>query len=289
MFKGSAVAIITPFLENGKIDYESLEKIIEFQIENKTDAIVVAGTTGEASTLSDEEHIAIIDFCVKKVNKRVTVIAGTGSNDTNHGVNLSKMAQEVGADALLQVTPYYNKTSNEGLKRHFLEIANSVDIPIILYSVPGRTNINIPPELVLELSKHKNIVGIKDATGNISYTEKIRKLCGKDFLIYSGNDDINVPIISATANGVISVFANIFPKQTKEMVDLALKGEIKEAMKLQIKYLDFIESLFLEPNPIPIKYIMSKKGYCKNILRLPLYKASENIEKIIDERYEEVK
>ncbi|TDT72362.1 4-hydroxy-tetrahydrodipicolinate synthase [Hypnocyclicus thermotrophus] len=281
MFTGSGVAIITPFKEDGTINFEKLGELLEFHIKNSTDAIIITGTTGEASTLNDEEHIAVIEYTVKKINKRIPVIAGTGSNDTAHGIKLSKKAEEVGVDGLLQVTPYYNRTNKQGLINHFEAIANSVNIPIILYNVPGRTGINIPVEVVEHLSKHKNIIGIKEASGNISYVAEIARRVEEEFYIYSGNDDIIVPTLSLGGRGVISVIANIMPKETHDIVELFLTGQIKEASKLQLKLKPFIDSLFIETNPIPIKKAMNLKGYEVGPLRPPLYELSKESTKIL--------
>lgn len=281
MFTGSGVAIITPFKEDGSINFEKLGELLEFHIENNTDAIIITGTTGEASTLNDEEHIAVIEYTVKKINKRIPVIAGTGSNDTAHGIKLSQRAEEVGVDGLLQVTPYYNRSNKQGLINHFEAIANSVNIPIILYNVPGRTGVNIPIDVVEHLSKHKNIVGIKEASGNISYVAEVARRVSEDFYIYSGNDDIIVPTLSLGGKGVISVLANIMPNETHDIVDLFLNGKIKEACKLQLDLKPFIDSLFIETNPIPIKKAMNLAGYEVGPLRLPLYELSEEGTKIL--------
>ena len=281
LFKGSGVAIVTPFKDNGDINFNKLEELLEFHVENKTDAIIITGTTGEASTMNDIEHLETIKFAVDIINKRIPVIAGTGSNDTRHGINLSIEAEKYGVDGLLQVTPYYNKTSQKGLEEHFLAIANSVNIPIILYDVPGRTAMTIAPDTLERLSKHKNIVGLKDATGNLSYTIEAIKRCGNNFAIYSGNDDIVVPLLSVGGVGVISVSANIIPKETSEMVHLYLNGKTKEAAQLQIKYKSFIDSLFAEANPIPVKAAMNILGLEVGSLRLPLFEASEKTKELL--------
>lgn len=281
LFKGSGVAIVTPFDSNNNIDYKVFKELIEFQIENKTDAIIVAGTTGEASTLTDEEHLAIIEFVVKTVNKRIPVIAGTGSNDTHHGINLSKRAEKLGVDGLLQVTPYYNKTSQKGLYHHFKAIADSVKIPIILYTVPGRTNVNIEIDTLYELSKIPNIIGIKDATGNLAYSVDVINRCGLDFDLYSGNDDITTPILSIGGKGVISVIANILPKQTHDLVYSYLNNDIDKSRDLQIKYKKLIDALFIEPNPIMVKKALELMKYNSMNLRLPLYDADEKSTNIL--------
>ncbi|RVU54455.1 4-hydroxy-tetrahydrodipicolinate synthase [Anaerosphaera multitolerans] len=288
IFKGSGVALVTPFKENGDIDFKKLEELLEFHVKSGTDAIVITGTTGEASTLNDEEHLEAIKCAVDVIDKRIPVIAGTGSNDTRHGINLSVEAQKSGADALLQVTPYYNKTSQKGLEEHFLAIANSVDIPILLYDVPGRTNMPIAPSTLKNLSEHKNIVGIKDATGNLGHTIEIRRVCGEDFEIYSGNDDVVVPLLSAGGLGVISVSANIIPKETSEMVHLFLEGKIKESLEIQVKYKRFIDALFVEPNPIPVKAAMNILGFEVGGLRLPLFEASDSTKELLKDTMREV-
>jgi 4-hydroxy-tetrahydrodipicolinate synthase len=275
MFTGSGVAIITPFKETGEVNFEKLAELIEFHIENKTDSIIITGTTGEASTLSDDEHLAVIKCAVDTVNGRIPVIAGTGSNDTRHGIELSVEAEKLGVDGLLQVTPYYNKTNKEGLIRHFESIAESVNIPIILYNVPGRTGMNIPVDVVAHLSKNEKIVGIKEASGNISYAVEVARFCNENFAMYSGNDDIIVPILSVGGKGVISVVANILPKQTHDIVELFLKGEVEKSRELQLYLKPFIDSLFIETNPIPIKKAMNLTGYNVGGLRLPLYEMSE--------------
>jgi 4-hydroxy-tetrahydrodipicolinate synthase len=275
IFKGSGVAIVTPFNEDGTINYEKLARLLEFQIENQTDAIIIAGTTGEASTLTDEEQLALIDFTVKKVDGRIPVIAGTGSNDTRHGISLSVEASKLGVDGLLMVTPYYNKCTQGGLIKHFTAMAEKVDVPIILYSVPGRTQVNIEPETVYELSKVDNIVGLKDATGDLAYAVEVMRLCGPDFALYSGNDDIIVPILSVGGVGVISVLANVVPKETHDMVDFYLQGRVKESAALQLKYKPLIDALFAEVNPIPVKKALELMDYKVGSLRLPLTEATE--------------
>lgn len=288
LFKGSGVALVTPFDDDNNIDFNELGRLIEFQIENNTDAIIIVGTTGEASTMTDEEQISVIKYTVEKVNKRIPVIAGTGSNDTRHGINLSQMAEKVGVDGLLQVTPYYNKTTQNGLKKHFLAIADSVNIPILLYSVPGRTGMGIEPETVKELSKHKNIVGLKDATGDLGYTVKIKSICDKSFAIYSGNDDIITPILSIGGVGVISVLANCAPKETHDLVYSYLNGDIEKSCELQLKYKKFIDMLFKESSPIPVKKALELMGYNTTNLRLPLSQASIETEKFLVESMREV-
>lgn len=288
IFKGSGVAIVTPFNDDLTINYEELDRLIEFQIENKTDAIIIAGTTGEASTLSDEEHLQLIGHCIKTVNGRVPVVAGTGSNDTRHGINLSIEAEKLGAYALLQVTPYYNKTTQKGLKEHFLAIANSVNIPIILYTVPGRTHMDIAPQTVLELTEHPNIVGLKDATGDLGYTVAVKALCGDKIDIYSGNDDIIVPLLSVGGIGVISVLANCAPLETHNLVHYYLDGKVKESAEIQLKYKRFIDSLFAEASPIPVKKSLELMGYNPGSLRLPLTDPSESTVELLKSTMKEV-
>ena len=274
VFTGAAVAIITPFNENG-IDFESFGKIIDDQIDNGTDAIVVCGTTGESATMPDAENLSAIEYCVKRVNKRVPVIAGTGSNDTKHCIELSKGAEALGADALLLVTPYYNKTTQRGLIQHYTMVANSVKLPIILYNVPSRTGLNILPETLKELSKVENIVAVKEASGNISQVAKIAELCGDDMTIYSGNDDQIVPILSLGGKGVISVLSNVAPQQTHDIVEYYLNGDVKKSLELQLKAIELVDALFVEVNPIPVKTAMNMLGYNAGTLRMPLYEMSD--------------
>ena len=271
VFKGAAVAIVTPMFENGEVNYPKLGEIIEFQIANKTDAIVICGTTGEASTLSHEEHIEVIDYCVKKVAKRVPVIAGTGSNSTETAIYLSQEAEKSGADALLVVTPYYNKATQKGLIAHFTQVAESVELPIILYNVPGRTGCNILPETAAALVRNvKNIVGIKEAIGNISQVAKLMSICGDEIELYSGNDDQIVPLMSLGGLGVISVLSNIAPKETHDIVEMYLEGDVKGSMELQLKAIPLIDQLFCEVNPIPVKAGMNLMGFECGPLRMPL-------------------
>ena len=272
IFTGSAVALVTPFKENGEIDYTSLDKLIEWQISEDTDAFVICGTTGEASTLTEEEHIDVISHATRTINKRCPVIAGTGANDTKTAVELSVLAEKAGVDALLVVTPYYNKATQKGLIRYFTEIANAVTIPIILYNVPSRTGCNILPETAHYLAKNvSNIVGIKEASGNISQIAKLMSLVDDDFTLYSGNDDQNVPILSLGGKGVISVLANIAPKKTHDMVMNYLNGNTTKSCKLQLEAFDLIEALFCEVNPIPVKKAVSLMGFGTSYLRSPLY------------------
>lgn len=269
VFTGAATAIITPF-KNGTVDYEAFEKLVESQIENGIDAIVVVGTTGEGPTLTDEEHKEMIRFCVEKVAGRVPVIAGTGSNDTAYAVELTKYACSVGADAMLLVTPYYNKATQKGLIESFKAVADVSTKPCILYNVPSRTGCNLTPESCAVLANHPNIVAVKEASGNISQVAKIRQLCGDELDIYSGNDDQIVPVLSLGGKGVISVLSNLLPKETSRMCHAYLEGNVKESLDLQIKYLSLIDSLFCEVNPIPVKAAMARLGFCENSVRLPL-------------------
>lgn len=287
LFEGSGVAIVTPFNDDLSVNYDKLDELLEFQIENGTDAIIICGTTGEASTMPDEEQVAVIKHTVEKVNKRIPVIAGAGSNDTRHGINLCKAIEEVGADGLLLVTPYYNKTSAKGLKEHFLAHADAVNIPIILYNVPGRTGLNMKPSTVKELSEHKNIVGIKEASGDLGQVVEIASLCDPDFAIYSGNDDTIVPLLSVGGKGVISVLANICPKETHELVNSYLEGDINRAKELQLEYKKLIDSLFIEPNPIPVKEALNQMGFEVGRPRLPLTTMEENTKKVLVESMKE--
>lgn len=273
LFIGSAVAIITPFTDDG-IDYQTLEELIEFQIKGGSDAIVICGTTGEASTMPDDEHIAVIKFTVEKVNKRVPVIAGTGSNDTRHAVELSKAAEEVGADAILSVTPYYNKATQKGLYGHFKMIADAIQIPVILYNVPGRTNLNINPETMKALSEIDNIVAVKEC--NLGQVGDIVNLCGEDFTVYTGDDNSVLPVLSLGGKGVISVMANVIPQDTHDMVAKFFQGDINGAIKLQLKTLNLIKPLFSEVNPIPIKAAVKLMGFRTGQCRMPLTELSDN-------------
>ena len=269
IFTGAATAIITPTNEQG-VDFEKFGRLIDWQIEEGIDAIVVAGTTGEASTLTDEEHKAVIKYCVERVAKRVPVIAGTGSNDTAYACQLTKYACEVGVDAVLLVTPYYNKATQKGLIASFTAIADVSTKPCILYNVPSRTGCNILPETAAVLAKHPNIAAIKEASGDLSQVAKIAKLCGDELDIYSGNDDQIVPIMSLGGKGVISVLSNVAPRDTSLMCHKFLEGDASGALKLQLDYLDLANTLFCEVNPIPVKAAMATLGFCENYLRLPL-------------------
>lgn len=281
IFTGAGVAIVTPMNADGSIDFETFGKLIDFQIDNGTDCIVVCGTTGESSTMSDDEHKEAIRYCVERVNKRVPVIAGTGSNDTAYAIQLSKEAETLGADAVLVVSPYYNKTSQNGLIKHFTAIADAINIPVMLYNIPGRTGVNIAIDTFVELAKHENIVAVKEAGGNMDYFAKIIEACGDKLDVYSGDDGMTVPVMSIGGKGVISVLSNVMPKETHEMCKLCLENNFAEAGKLQIKYLGLINALFCDVNPIPVKEAMALMGLCGNTLRLPLCPTSEaNLAKI---------
>lgn len=269
IFTGAATALITPF-KNGAIDYDAFERILEQQINGGISALVVAGTTGESSTLTDSEHREIISFAIKKVAGRVPVIAGTGSNDTDYAIDLSKFAADEGADAVLLVTPYYNKATQNGLYEHFKAIAQSCKIPCILYNVPSRTGCNILPATAYRLSQIDNIAAIKEASGDISQIAELAHLCADTLDIYSGNDNQILPILSLGGKGVISVLSNIMPAQTNEICRRFFAGDLKGSLALQFEYLPLMSALFSEVNPIPVKAAMAKMGMCENTLRLPL-------------------
>ena len=282
LFTGAATALVTPFKDNGEIDFETFGKIVEMQIAGNIDALVVCGTTGEGSTLSDEEHKKLIAYCVEKVNGRVPVIAGTGSNDTNYGIQLSRFAQSEGVDGLLVITPYYNKTTQKGLVRHFNMIADSVDIPCILYNVPSRTGVNIQPYTYQELSKHDNIIAFKEANGNIADITKTMSLVGDNLTLYSGDDDQIVPLLSVGGKGVISVLSNIFPAEVHRLCHAFFEGNLEESRAIQFKYLDLINALFCEVNPIPVKTALGYLGICSDRMRMPLVEMEDaNKEKLI--------
>ena len=269
LFKGSAVALVTPFNENG-VDFEKLGQLVEYHIKNNTDALVVCGTTGEATTMSDKEQLSVIKYVVDKTNKRIPVIAGTGSNNTMHSVYLSQEAERLGADGLLIITPYYNKANNAGLKLHFETIANSVNLPIIMYNVPGRTCMNMKPSLVAELAKIKNIVAIKEASGDLAQVAELCRLVPDDFAVYSGNDDSILPLLSLGGKGVISVLANVCPQETHDLVQKFFDGDIEGSRKIQLGLKPLIDALFIEVNPIPVKTAMNLLGFEVGNLRLPL-------------------
>ena len=271
IFKGAGVAIVTPMTADGEVNYEVLGEMLEAQIAGGTDAIIICGTTGESATLSEEEHSAVIRYAIKKVNKRIPVIAGTGSNCTATAIKLSKEAEKDGADGLLLVTPYYNKATQKGLIAHYTAIAKAVSLPIILYNVPSRTGCNLQPETIAALLKNlKNIVGVKEASGNISQIAKVKLLCGDDIDLYSGNDDQVVPILSLGGIGVISVLSNVAPKETHNMVMDYLNGDVDKARQMQLKAIPLIDALFSEVNPIPVKKALNLMGWEAGPLRAPL-------------------
>ena len=278
-FTGAGVAIVTPF-DGLKTNYNELGRLIEFNIENGTDAIVICGTTGEASTMPDAEHLAAIKYTVEKVAGRIPVIAGTGSNDTPHAIELSKKAEEYGADGILSVTPYYNKTSQRGLVAHFTAIANAIKIPVILYNVPSRTGMAFDIDTLKELAKVENIVAIKEASGNISYMAKVAAEV-PELYIYSGNDDMIVPTLSLGGKGVISVLSNVMPKEAHDICEYYFNGEVEKSRDLQLKLLDLINNLFIEVNPVPVKTALDLMGFNVGNLRMPLVPMAEgNLEKL---------
>ena len=289
IFKGAGVALVTPFYEDESVNYEALEELLEMQIAGHTDAIIVCGTTGEPSTMTEEERTSVIKFAVEKVNKRVPVIAGTGGNNTREAVEMSKTAESLGVDGLLVVTPYYNKATQEGLFLHYKAIADAVNIPIIMYNVPGRTGLNLLPETAVRIAREcKNVVGIKEASGNIDQITNLAKL-GRGVLdIYSGNDDEVVPIMSVGGIGVISVLSNIAPQETHDMVMEYLEGDRTKALDIQLKYLDVIHALFCEVNPIPVKAALNMMGKNAGGLRLPLTEMSEKNKAVLKAAMEEV-
>ena len=281
IFEGCGTAIVTPFTQDG-VNFEEFKRLIEFQIENEVDAIIVCGTTGEASTMTTDEKKETIKFAIETIAKRTKVIVGTGSNNTKVAIEMSKFAEEAGADGILVVTPYYNKTTQAGLIAHYTEIAKSVKLPIVMYSVPGRTGVNILPETCKELSKIENIVAIKEASGNISQVAKISSLCGEDLAIYSGNDDQIIPILSLGGKGVISVLSNIMPKYTHDMIQKYFEGKTNEATKMQLDVIDLIDALFIEVNPIPAKYALNLMGFDFGIPRLPLVEMSTKNKQLME-------
>ncbi len=269
VFEGAATALITPLTQDG-IDYDAFGRLIDWQIDCGIDALVICGTTGEGSTLTDEEHRLAVRFAVERAAKRVPIIAGTGSNDTDYAIELSRYCCEVGADALLVVTPYYNKATQKGLVTMYNTIADACDKPLILYNVPSRTGVNIEPATYVELAQHPNIVAIKEANGNLSKIVETAALVGDQLDIYSGNDDQIVPMLSVGAKGVISVLSNLLPRQTSQLVHDYLQGNHQASWQAQAKYLPLISALFSEVNPIPVKAAMSAMGFCEDYLRLPL-------------------
>lgn len=281
IFTGAGVAIVTPMNADGSVNYNKLGQLIDFNIDNGTDAIIICGTTGESATLSDEEHIECIRYAVEKTQKRVPVIAGTGSNDTAYAIKLSKEAEEIGADALLVVTPYYNKTSQNGLIRHFTAVADSVNIPIILYNVPSRTGVNIAVDTIAELSKHPNIAAVKEASGNISQVAKIIAACGENLDVYSGNDDQIIPIMALGGKGVISVLSNCMPFETHEICALCLENKYPEARAKAMQLLEFTGDLFIDVNPIPVKEALNIMGFEVGECRMPLAPLSDKNREIL--------
>ncbi len=280
MFGGCIVAVVTPFY-NGKIDFESYKKLVEFLIKNKSDGILPCGTTGESATLSFDEHKELIKFTVDIVNKRIPVIAGTGSNNTKEAIELSEYAEKVGADACLLITPYYNKPTQKGLYQHYKKVAESISLPVFIYNVPSRTGVSINPETVAELSEIKNIVGIKEASGSLDQVSKIISLCGEKFCVLSGDDSLTLPMMSIGAKGAISVAANILPKMVSNMTSFALNNNWEKAKEMHYKLFDIFKILFIETNPIPVKTALYFMGMIKLEFRLPMTEPNkENYEKI---------
>lgn len=284
IFTGAGVALITPMNEDGSVNYEKLRELLEFHVANKTDAIIICGTTGEASTLSDEEHLECIRFACEVINKRIPVIAGTGSNCTQSAIELSKEAEKSGVDGLLLVTPYYNKATQNGLKAHYKAIAKEVNVPIILYNVPSRTGTRLAPQTVVDLCHEvSNIVGVKDATGDISEVAELMSLAKGTVDVYSGNDDQIVPVLSLGGKGVISVLSNILPKETHDMVASYLEGDVAKSCEMQLKYFDLVKALFCEVNPIPVKKALNLMGMEVGSLRLPLTEMEDANAKRLEE------
>ena len=284
IFTGAGVALITPMNEDGSVNYEKLRELLEFHLANKTDAIIICGTTGEASTLSDEEHLECIRFACEVINKRIPVIAGTGSNCTQSAIELSKEAEKSGVDGLLLVTPYYNKATQNGLKAHYKAIAKEVNVPIILYNVPSRTGTRLAPQTVVDLCHEvPNIVGVKDATGDISEVAELMSLAKGTVDVYSGNDDQIVPVLSLGGKGVISVLSNILPKETHDMVASYLEGDVAKSCEMQLKYFDLVKALFCEVNPIPVKKALNLMGMEVGSLRLPLTEMEDANAKRLEE------
>ena len=287
IFTGAATAIVTPF-DNTGVNYTKFGELIDWQIESGIDALIVAGTTGEEATLSDAEHKSVIEFAVKRINNRVPIIVGAGSNDTLYALQLAQHAESVGVNGLLMVTPYYNKSTQSAIVKHYTYLADRLHTPIILYNVPGRTGFNIGVNAVVELSKHPNIVGIKEASGNISYVAEIAARVEKDFDIYSGNDDMIVPVLSLGGKGVISVLSNVCPRETHDIVTNYLNGNISAARDAQLHLFRFIKALFIETNPIPIKTCMNLLGYSVGDLRLPLAEMEEQNKAVLIREMERI-
>jgi len=271
MIRGSIVALITPFNEDGSVNFDKIRELIDWHVEQQTDAILVLGTTAETPTLSEEEEDEIVRIAIEQAAGRVPIIAGSGSNDTGKAIKKSLKYEKMGADALLVITPYYNKSNKEGMKRHFLAVADAVHTPIYVYNVPARTGMTMTYDVLAEICKHENIVGIKEASGDMGLVCQFSKLISDDFTVYSGNDDINIPLMSMGGAGVISVLANLLPKETHEMATAYLEGDVKKARDMQIKYLDLINALFIETNPIPVKEAMNLAGMGVGGYRMPLY------------------
>lgn len=288
IFTGVCTALITPFWD-GEIDYKALKNLIEFQIKSGIDALLINGTTGESATLSEKEKQELISFAIREVGGRIPIIAGTGSNSTKKAIELSQFASDVGVDAILVVTPYYNKASNEGLIDHYEAIANAVDVPIILYNVPSRTGVNIPLSVYERLAEHKNIVAVKEANPDVSAMAKLCAKCSDRLDIYSGNDDLILPTLSLGGKGVISVLSNILPKEVGDICKLWFEGKTKESTALQLKLLPLINAIFSEVNPIPIKALMAKEGFCQEEYRLPLSQMSKGKKKDLFDAYEKFK
>lgn len=288
MLKGSIVALVTPFHEDGTVNFEKLSELLDWQIENSTDGILILGTSGESSTMTHEEDDAVALYTIERVNHRVPVIVGAGSNCTQTALEKSLKYQNMGADALLLISPYYNKASTQGMIRHFTTVADAVHIPIILYNVPGRTGCHIDEEAVKVLSKHPNICGIKEASGNISYATNIARYLSDDFVMYSGNDDMITSMMALGASGVISVLANCLPQETHQIVQDYLDGNVKESLEKQLKYLDFIHALFMEVNPIPVKQALNYMGKEVGGYRLPLCEMDEEHAKILKATMEDL-
>ena len=289
IFTGAGVALVTPFKEDLSVDYDQLEKFIDFQIDNGTDSIVICGTSGEASTMSHDEQIEVVSACVSHVNGRVPVIAGAGANCTDEALNLAKRSEKAGADELLVVTPYYNKATQKGLEEYYTTVGNSVDIPIIMYNVPGRTGTNIQPTTAVKIAKSvDNIVAIKEASGDIGQVATLAALADGCLDIYSGNDDQVVPLLALGGKGVISVLSNVAPRETHDMVMKFLEGDVKGSLDIQLKYMDVIHNLFSEVNPIPAKRAVAEMGYCRNIVRRPLTEMEEDHAQVLIQSMKEV-
>lgn len=275
IFTGSAVAIVTPFTPDGRVNLNKYAELIDWQIQNGTDAIVAVGTTGENATLSGDEHRALMKCAVDTAHGRVPVICSTGSNDTAYGIETSKAAEEAGADALLWVTPYYNKTSQQGLIRHYEMMLSEVSVPVILYHIPSRTGLTVKPETFAELAKHPQVAGIKEASGNVSYAARLMEMCGSDLPLYSGNDDLIVPLMSLGAKGVISVLANVLPEETHDICRLCLDNDFSSARELAMKYMSLANALFMDVNPVPVKEAMNMMGMSVGPVRPPLFEMSD--------------